>query len=106
MRIWDLPCSYLCRQHLLGEHRELHAIYSILSNNKNGYSNHPETKRWAGNLPALRSRHVEQVNEMEKRGFKHASDLEGPAFGQAPKPWEPIMNQVNRLKKKNCGCRV
>lgn len=30
MRIWDIHPSLLCRKHLLGEHRELHAIWSIL----------------------------------------------------------------------------
>jgi len=28
MRIWDIPPKRLCRSHLLGEHRELHAIWS------------------------------------------------------------------------------
>ncbi len=31
MRIWDIPPKLLCRNHLLGEHRELHAIWSILT---------------------------------------------------------------------------
>jgi hypothetical protein len=26
VRIWDLDAAELCDQHLLGEHRELHAI--------------------------------------------------------------------------------
>ena len=26
MRIWDIPLDRLCRNHLLGEHNELHAI--------------------------------------------------------------------------------
>jgi len=33
MRIWDLPVKDLCKNHLLGEHRELHAIWSILTKN-------------------------------------------------------------------------
>ena len=31
MRTWDIPPEKLCRQHLLGEHRELHAIWSIIT---------------------------------------------------------------------------
>ena len=34
MRIWDVNPGYLNRQSLLGEHRELHAIFSIIKNNK------------------------------------------------------------------------
>lgn len=31
MRIWDIPPDKLCRNHLLGEHNELHAIWNILT---------------------------------------------------------------------------
>jgi len=43
MRVWDINPGYLNRQNLLGEHRELHGIVSILVNRKKGYANHPET---------------------------------------------------------------
>jgi hypothetical protein len=46
MRIWDIPPRALCRQHLLGEHRELHAVWAVLTQGKSGYSRHPETLRW------------------------------------------------------------
>ena len=46
MRIWDINPGYLNRQSLLGEHRELHGIVSIIRDNKKGYSRHPETLRW------------------------------------------------------------
>ena len=75
MRIWDIPVEKLCRQHLLGEHRELHAIWSILTNRKKGYANHPETRRWRGRLKALYTRHHALVNEMERRGYRHQSPL-------------------------------
>ena len=75
MRIWDISPKKLCRKHLLGEHRELHAIWSIITNGKKGYSNHPETKRWVGKERALYCRHIELVNEMLARGYKHHSQL-------------------------------
>jgi len=34
MRIWDIHPGYLNRQSLLGEHRELHGIFSIITNKK------------------------------------------------------------------------
>ena len=43
MRIWDLSPGYLNRGSLLGEHRELHGLHSIIVNGKKGYANHPET---------------------------------------------------------------
>lgn len=71
MRIWDIPPEKLCRQHLLGGHRELHALWSIIINNKKAYAHHPETMRWRGKLRALYLRHNAQVEEMTKRGYKH-----------------------------------
>ncbi|NCS72473.1 MAG: pyrimidine dimer DNA glycosylase, partial [Candidatus Magasanikbacteria bacterium] len=31
MRVWDIHPKYLCRKHLLGEHRELHGLWNILT---------------------------------------------------------------------------
>jgi len=69
MRVWDINPGYLNRQSLLGEHRELHGIVSIIVNRKKGYSNHPETVRWAGYGWALRQRHRLLAAEMSLRGF-------------------------------------
>ena len=76
MRIWDIEPRRLCRQHLLGEHRELHGLWNILTLDKKGYSRHPETRRWVGKLAALFARHVQLVAEMERRGFTHRSPLD------------------------------
>lgn len=69
MRIWDINPGYLNRQSLLGEHRELHGIVSILSGGKKGYSRHPETLRWAGYGWALKQRHRLLAAEMALRGY-------------------------------------
>jgi hypothetical protein len=60
---------------LLGEHRELHAIWSVLVNGKKGYSRHPETLRWKGKLKALFGQHEALVSEMATRGYRHRSPL-------------------------------
>ncbi len=75
MRIWDVNPGYLNRQSLLGEHRELHGIVSILSNKKKGYSNHPETLRWVDFGWALRKRHELIVAEMAFRGYQDKSPV-------------------------------
>ena len=69
MRVWDLPAGYLNRQSLLGEHRELHGIYSIITENKTGYANHPETLRWVRTLSGLAMRHRQLAAEMSLRGY-------------------------------------
>jgi hypothetical protein len=64
VRVWDVNPGYLNRQSLLGEHRELHAIVSIIKNNKKGYSRHPETLRWKNFGWALSQRHRLLAAEM------------------------------------------
>jgi hypothetical protein len=75
MRVWDLNPGYLNRQSLLGEHREIHAVFSIIENEKRGYARHPETLRWMGRLPALAHRHDLVVSEMQLRGYQHHSPV-------------------------------
>jgi len=69
MRVWDINPGYLNNQSLLGEHREIHGIISIIINKKKGYSRHPETVRWCGYGWALSQRHRLLVAEMSLRGF-------------------------------------
>lgn len=109
MRIWDIPAAKLCRSHLLGEHRELHAIWSVLTKNKKGYSLHPEVLRWRGRLKALYLRHERLVAEMAKRGYMHKSPLDiSLANGAARqrKFVDPYHEQIKNLRAKKCQCRV
>ena len=109
MRIWDLPPSKLCRVHLLGEHRELHAIWTILTEGKKGYSNHPETKRWKGKLKALYSRHDLLVEEMKRRGYSHKSPLDSKyanGIKVQRKYIDSIKEQKRILSDKKCECKV
>ena len=109
MRIWDVAPDKLCRNHLLGEHRELHAIWSILVHNKKGYSRHPETLRWKGKLKALYARHQKLIKEMKKRGYQHNSPLNKKfALGRGKQSdfIDSHKIQVKILHGKKCGCRV
>ena len=109
MRIWDLPPERLCREHLLGEHRELHAIWSILTGDRAGYRNHPETLRWEGRLAALYARHAALVTEMHVRGYRHASPLDARlATGREVQDVyvDPPEAQIEILRAKSCACDV
>jgi hypothetical protein len=109
MRIWDLSVGKLCRQHLLGEHRELHAIWTVITKNKKGYSQHPETKRWRGKLKALYFRHEAQVKEMVKRGYRHFSPLNKKlAKGKSIQSFfiDSVKEQKKILKNKKCDCLI
>lgn len=109
MRIWDVSPSLLCRQHLLGEHRELHGLWNILTKHggTGGYSNHPETKRWVGKLKALYNRHEALVKEMKKRGYNHQTPLDKRlATGKAKQTIyiDSLVQQKKLLKEKPCAC--
>jgi uncharacterized protein YbgA (DUF1722 family) len=75
VRVWDVNPGYLNRQSLLGEHRELHAIVSIIKHNKKGYSHHPETLRWKSFGWALCQRHKLLAAEMNLRGYVDRSPV-------------------------------
>jgi hypothetical protein len=99
----------MCRQHLLGEHRELHALWTILTEGKTGYRNHPETKRWRGKLAALYQRHADLQAEMERRGYRHASPLD-PALATGATVQTEVVDSLEAqaivLRAKGCGCDV
>jgi len=109
MRVWDISTEKFCKNHLLGEHRELHAIWNICTQNKKGYSNHPETIRWKGKLKALYLRHEKQVIEMEKRGYIHKSPL-NKNLTTGTNIQNELVNtidkQKNILKQKNCDYNI
>jgi hypothetical protein len=109
MRIWDIEPHKLCRQHLLGEHRELHALWTVLTQHKKGYSKHPETLRWEGKLKALYKRHEILVLEMDKRGYNHHTDLD-ILLAQGSSKQDVFINTVSEqkqiLKKKGCNCKI
>jgi hypothetical protein len=109
VRIWDLAPAKLCRPHLLGEHRELHAIWTVLTEDRSGYSRHPETLRWKGRLRALFRRHEALVLEMALRGYDHRSPLDArKARGNAAQTVfvDPPSRQRELLRRKGCACRV
>ena len=107
MRIWDINPKYLCRKHLLGEHAELHAIWSIILNKKSGFKNHPEVKRWRGKLKALYKRHDLLVKEMKRREYNHFSPLD-KKLAKGKEEQKVLIDSIKKqkaiLEKRNCNC--
>ena len=105
MRVWnEIDPSRLCRKHLLAEHRETLCVWSVITNNKKGYSKHPETVRFRDNLNALVYRHVKLVHEATNRGYNF-KDLPNsnniPSLNVMPDSWD---NQEKSLSSKDCDC--
>lgn len=97
MRVWDISPGYLNRQSLLGEHRELHGLHSILVHGKSGYARHPETLRWVRRRSALAARHASLAAEMQLRGYVDRTPirrLAGPVRWPATFVTPPAMQFV------------
>ncbi|HEY6202552.1 MAG TPA: pyrimidine dimer DNA glycosylase/endonuclease V [Candidatus Limnocylindria bacterium] len=105
MRIWDVAPQTLCRSHLLGEHREGHAVFAVIARGSAGYREHPETKRWVGKLPALATRHQRVVDEMRRRGYRHASPMRAWRGSRIQRARLLSLDaQSARLAAKPCQC--
>ena len=72
MRMWCVDTGKMCRQHLLGEHRECHTFMGTF---KKGISVDGYIDNGLLDFNQLYNRHEELVKEMEKRGYKHKSPL-------------------------------
>jgi len=109
MRIWDISPDRLCDKHLLAEHRELHAIWIIITEGRVGYSKHPETTRWRGKLRALFLRHELLMKEFLRRDFEHKSPLD-PVLAKGGSRQDVYIDspraQIRILRDKKCECRV
>lgn len=73
MRLWGVSPQEMCRAHLLGEHREMHALVGIIRAGKSldGYLRNKliDTSR-------IQERHDVLAVEMGRRGYRHNSPLE------------------------------
>ena len=73
MRMWMVNPRIMCRQHLLGEHVEIHMFIGTLNRKKSvkGY-----LQKGLLEIHNLHSRHNELVEEMKRRGYRHHSEVE------------------------------
>jgi hypothetical protein len=73
MRMWMVNPRIMCRQHLLGEHAEIHMFIGTLNRKKSvkGY-----LQKGLLEVHNLHSRHNELVEEMKRRGYRHHSEVE------------------------------
>jgi len=75
--MWSVPPEYLCDDHLLGEHKEMHQEGGTLLNHPHGEAvvmGHAKLGQVDTEL--LERRHEALVMEMERRGMDHSSPWE------------------------------
>ena len=72
--MWMTDVKKMCRQHLLGEHYELHMLVGSLNK---GIKLDGFAKSGLLELKALESRHDELANEIVRRQWEHDSPFQG-----------------------------
>ena len=104
MRLWGINPKILCRNHLLGEHKELHYMVGWINGKKPLI-----LKRWSDKMfidtTIIIKRHKELVDEMVSRGYNHKSPLpefKDPQWGSidAKKNKEDLLNRCSECKKR------
>lgn len=75
-RMWMIDPGHLCRDHLLGEHNELHKLVGGIRNHAHGEAI-ADGQAEKGNVDTSRieERHVKLADELERRGYEHDSPL-------------------------------
>jgi hypothetical protein len=71
--MWQVSPKILCNNHILGEHRELHAIMGTL---KKGISIKGYIDNNLVEVQSIIERHKALVQEMTARGYKHHSPID------------------------------
>jgi len=101
MRMWMIEPKSLCRQHLLGEHFEIHKAIGNLKNS--GKWTKSLTERGFLEPQNFISRHEELVVEMTRRGFNHNSplDTEGVELSIGKVNIQKSIRDL-KLRCKNC----
>jgi hypothetical protein len=100
--MWMVDPKILCRNHLLGEHVEIHMFIGTI---KKGYSIKGYIKKGLLEVHNLYNRHEELAKEMKRRNYRHNSKI-GIKWKQADK--QGLINKEKNLKEiiKRClKCR-
>ena len=94
----------MCRQHLLGEHAEIHMFIGTINRKKSvkGY-----LQKGLLEVHNLFSRHNELVEEMKRRGYRHRSEIEEEwktairaGFIDRKRNLEELVNRCSECKKR------
>lgn len=77
MRMWMVDPQFMCRQHLLGEHREIHALIGSM---RKGLRLDGFIQKGILEPKSAHTRHDDLVLEMERRGYRHDTPIDAFEF--------------------------
>jgi len=101
MRMWLLDPRKMCRNHLLGEHVELHMLVGSINKGMNldGYDGIIEPSK-------IKERHGKLVVEMERRGYNHKSPLKKFNVGKYGELKVDVRKSKSDIRERCNKCRV
>lgn len=76
-RMWGVEVELMCREHLMGEHNEMHMLVGSIRKHPHGEAiaqGHAEKGQIDTSL--IQERHDALAEEMEARGYDHDSSME------------------------------
>lgn len=102
MRMWNVDPKLLCRSHLLGEHREMHALVGMIKKNISlqGYidRNLIETDK-------IKERHDLLVVEMLRRNYNHHTPIVEEPLPNNPLGYVDVSFNITDLKNRCTECK-
>ena len=103
MRMWLVDPKFMCNQHLLGEHVEMHAFIGTI---KKGISIKGYITKGLVEPEKIQERHDELVLEMKSRGMKHNSPMfTNITFWNGDKGYVNIQVNLTELSNRCEKCR-
>ena len=102
--MWMVNPRIMCRQHLLGEHVEIHMFIGAISR---GQSLKGYLQKGLLEVHNLYDRHEELVEEIKRRGYNHHSEveekwriMENLGFIDRKKNLEELLKRCSRCKHR------
>ena len=99
--MWKINPEHLCKNHLLGEHFEIHKAVGNLKHS--GTWTKSLTIKGFLEPQNFKKRHGELVKEMKQRGYSHNDKIKIPNFKIKGKV--DIQKSIRDLKKRCKKCR-
>lgn len=105
MRMWMVDPALMCRQHLLGEHVEIHMLYSHLKAGRriDGFLHDGLLEPGS-----IETRHAVLASEMVRRGYRHQSPLTRPIEweGKWRHGYVNIQESLKELHRRCAACKA
>jgi len=100
----------MCREHLLGEHAEIHMFFEALDR---GHSVRGYLEKGLLEVHSLYDRHEELVREMKRRNYRHNSEIDekwerAERLGSIDrqKNLEQLIARCSRCRERYARCKL